>query len=395
MRRVLAVFVSVLLAGVGLAVSPAGGVAGFGDVSAGRFFTEPVQWMVDEEITTGTSFACFSPDDPVTRGQAAAFLWRMEGFPQGAPLHPFTDVVAPWQQVPVSWMADEGITTGTTSTTYAPDDTLTRGQMAALIHRAAGEPASAPPHPFVDVFAPWQQAPVSWMADEGITTGTTPTTFSPDDPVTRGQFAAFSWRWKGEPTVAVDGTSPLCGGRDDFDGGLEQGWSWASGDPALRSFTSMTGYLSITGTPGVTSQILLRDPATDDYEIETKMSYAPFADFQGAGLVVREDSENTVTLVRGFCDPCGGHGIYFDNFVDGGFDTEMVALPPSTDVVYLRIRHANGTYTASFSLDGSSWTDVATRDRLMADPKVGLESGRSVLAPVPTAHFDYFQETAV
>jgi len=75
------------------ASSPAGGVAGFGDVAVGRFYTAPVQWMVDNEITTGTSPTCFSPDDPVTRGQAAAFMWRMQGFPPPGAAHPFSDVV--------------------------------------------------------------------------------------------------------------------------------------------------------------------------------------------------------------------------------------------------------------------------------------------------------------
>ena len=127
-----------------LPASTAGGVAGFGDVASGRFYTAPVQWMVDNDITTGTSPTCFSPEDPVTRGQVAAFMWRMEGFPGGSPPHPFSDVVKDWQQEPVSWMADLGVTTGTSPTTYSPDDDLTRGQLAALLHRLAGSPPAPP-----------------------------------------------------------------------------------------------------------------------------------------------------------------------------------------------------------------------------------------------------------
>lgn len=193
--------------------SPASGVAGFGDVGASEFYTEAVQWMVDNDITTGTSATCFSPGDPVTRGQAAAFMWRMEGEPS-APAHSFSDVVASWQQGPVSWMAANGITTGTTASTYSPDDVLTRGQLAALLWRLAGNPA-APPHAFSDVTASWQQGPVSWMASTTpvITTGTSSTTFSPDDTVTRGQLATFFHRYKGEPAVTIDPahpTSPAC-----------------------------------------------------------------------------------------------------------------------------------------------------------------------------------------
>ena len=193
-------------------LSPAGGFAGFGDVPEESFYTEAVQWMVDNGITTGTSPECFSPNDAVTRGQAAAFMWRMEGRPAASP-HPFNDVNASWQQDPVSWMYEQGITTGTSPVTYSPNETLTRGQLAALLWRLEGEP-SAPSHPFNDVVASWQQGPVSWMASASpaITTGTSPSTFSPNDPVTRGQLATFFWRYKGKPAVIVDLTHPADAG---------------------------------------------------------------------------------------------------------------------------------------------------------------------------------------
>ncbi len=76
------------------ASTPASGVSGFGDVGAGRFYTAPVQWMVDEEVTTGVSPTCFAPDEYVTRGQAAAFMWRMEGEPGGSPHHGLLDIVS-------------------------------------------------------------------------------------------------------------------------------------------------------------------------------------------------------------------------------------------------------------------------------------------------------------
>ena len=204
-------FVAVALAMlVLLPAVPAGAVAGFGDVDGGAFYAEGVQWLVDSDLTTGTSPGCFSPDDPVTRGQAAAFLWRMEGRPVASP-HAFVDVVAGWQQEAVSWMAAEQITTGTTASTFAPEQVATRVQIAAFLHRLAGEPRGAR-HPFADVAAGWQQAPVAWMAETGITTGTTPSTFSPDDPVTRGQLAAFLHRYHGSPSVEVDPVGGVCGG---------------------------------------------------------------------------------------------------------------------------------------------------------------------------------------
>ena len=198
-------------------VSPVASVAGFGDVEDGRYFTAPVQWMVGDGITNGTSPSCFSPSVSVSRGQAAAFLWRMEGRPAAEP-HPFSDVDKEWQQDPVSWLFAEGITTGTSSSTFSPDRALTRGQFAALLYRFAGRPPVAEPHPFSDVDKGWQQDPVSWLFAEGITTGTSATEFSPGDPVTRGQMATFLYRYQGSPPVTVDASSPACGGPSPGDG---------------------------------------------------------------------------------------------------------------------------------------------------------------------------------
>ena len=397
MRRWIVALVVVALASVPTA--PAGGFAGFGDIALGRFFTKAVQWMVDNKYTTGTSPTCFSPDDPVTRGQAAAFLHRIAGEPVPGTVHPFTDVVAPWQLDPVSWMFEKGITTGKTPTTYGPDDPLTRGQMSALIWRNAGEPVPGSVHPFTDVVAPWQLDPVSWMFEKGITTGTSETEFSPDDPVTRGQFATFAYRWMGEPPVVIDAFTPLCSTSDDFDGGLELGWDWVSGDPSMRSFTSMPGYLSVTGPhggSGIGPQVLVRDPVADNFTIETKVGFAPVADFQAAGLTIRQDADNEVTISRGFCGTtlCVGDGIYFDNIAAGmtAFDFEAVAVPAGTGDVWLRLQKTNGTFNGSYSLDGINWTTLASRSRTMSDLRYGIFTGRSVNGTVPTADFDYFSE---
>lgn len=218
-RRTLAVclVVSMTITGVTSFSAPAAGVAGFGDVDSDKFFTAPVQWMVDNAITNGISPTCFAPDDPVTRGQAAAFMWRIEGFPAPGAAHVFGDVTAPWQQDPVSWMFNNGITAGTTATTYSPDDHLTRGQLAVLLNRLEGSPEAPPPIQFPDVVKAWQITPVGWMLQQGITTGTSSTTFSPDDTVTRGQLATFFYRYKGSPEVAIDSDSPGCSAHATFE----------------------------------------------------------------------------------------------------------------------------------------------------------------------------------
>ena len=96
----------------------------------------------------------------------------------------------------VAWLKAEGITTGTSATTFSPNDTVTRGQMAAFLFRLAGEPGGSPAHGFSDVPASaFYAEAVKWLKAEGITTGTSPTTFSPGDAVTRGQMAAFLYRY--------------------------------------------------------------------------------------------------------------------------------------------------------------------------------------------------------
>jgi hypothetical protein len=395
--RLSAVLMATLVAASLAAAPPAGAVAGFGDVDSDRFYTDAVQWMVDNDITTGTSPTCFSPDEPVTRGQAAAFLWRMEAFPAGAAPHPFDDVVAPWQQDPVSWMYAEGITTGTSPTTYSPDETLTRGQMAALLWRAAGEPP-ATPTTFPDVFKSWQILPVGWMEAEDITTGTSLTTFSPEDSVTRGQFATFAWRWKDEPPVVVDEYTPLCGGRDDFNN-IGIGWNWFFDDPAGFSFTALPGHLSLTGSPDSGGHWYLRTPVAADFEIETRVLFSPSGDFQAAGLSVEEGPLDKVNLIRAFCDPsngpaCVGDGIYLDN-IDPALplgNGPEIALPPGTGEVYLRLRNVGDTFTGWYSTDGASWTLVGSVNRNLSETLYGVWTGNSTMEPIPTARFDSFTE---
>jgi hypothetical protein len=177
----------------------------FFDVPVGRFYTDAVTWLASEDITTGTSPTTFSPDDPVTRAQMATFLWRYDGEPEPAsPDTPFTDVIAgTFYAEAVAWLAEAKITTGTSPTTYSPGDPVTRAQMATFLWRYSGEPEPLSlDSNFTDVIAgSFYEKAVAWLVEQKITTGTTPTTYSPEDPVTRAQMATFLWRLAGEPAV--------------------------------------------------------------------------------------------------------------------------------------------------------------------------------------------------
>ena len=195
--------------------SPAGAVAGYGDVGEGTWYTDAVQWSTDNGIADIAGF-CFGPDTPVSRGETAVWIYNMENQPDAGDPHSFSDVTDASQDDAISWMANTGITTGTSPTTFAPDENLKRAQAAAFLHRLAGEPA-APPHSFVDVVTAWQQGGVSWMAHTGITTGTSPTTFAPEDTLTRAHLVTFLYRYQDEPDVTLNTTTPDCDPTTDVD----------------------------------------------------------------------------------------------------------------------------------------------------------------------------------
>lgn len=181
---------------------------GFIDITTADYFYEPVLWMADEDITEGVAENEFGPDLEVTRAQFAAFVHRFAGEP--VPIEPngFNDVPdGAWFDAPVSWMKENGITTGTSPTTYSPGMSVTRGQLATFLYRLAGKPSVESSEQFDDV-PPGQYFTdaVAWMVTFGITNGTGPTTFSPHELVTRGQIAAFLYRLAGLPEAFAEGT---------------------------------------------------------------------------------------------------------------------------------------------------------------------------------------------
>lgn len=170
----------------------------FVDVPADAYYYDAVLWAVKEGITNGTSATTFSPDSPCTRAQMATFLWRAAGSPE--PVSKtciFTDVPADaYYAKAVQWAYEQKITVGTSATTFSPDETCTRAQMATFLCRVAdGEPVSDSVI-FNDVKADKYYAKsVQWAYEQKITVGTSATTFSPDDPCTRAQMVTFLYRY--------------------------------------------------------------------------------------------------------------------------------------------------------------------------------------------------------
>lgn len=171
----------------------------FVDVKEGAYYYDAVLWAVEQKITSGTSATTFSPDASCTRAQMVTFLWRAAGSPKVENgKNPFTDVKADaYYYDAVLWAVEKGVTSGTSSTTFSPDATVTRGQTVTFLYRNAGSPEVSGTMPFTDVEADAYYAKaVQWAVQQKITTGTSETTFSPMSDCTRGQIVTFLYRAK-------------------------------------------------------------------------------------------------------------------------------------------------------------------------------------------------------
>lgn len=167
----------------------------FTDISKNDYFYDAVLWAADKGITSGVTDTLFAPNSSCTRAQMVTFLWRANGSPVVDYAMNFTDVPADaYYADAVRWAVSKGITSGTSATTFAPDMTVTRAQTVTFLYRAAGTPAvSGGSFADVDANAYYADA-VAWAVSEGITSGTSATTFSPDAACTRGQIVTFMYR---------------------------------------------------------------------------------------------------------------------------------------------------------------------------------------------------------
>lgn len=171
----------------------------FADVATGSYYEEAVDWAVENGITQGTDDTHFSPDGICTRAQAVTFLWRTAGSPEPETrTMPFTDVpVGSYYYDAVLWAVENGITNGTSDTTFSPNMTCSRAQIVAFLWRSEKSPAAGTANPFADVKSTVYYADaVLWAVKEDITKGTTNITFSPDADCTRAQIVTFLWRCK-------------------------------------------------------------------------------------------------------------------------------------------------------------------------------------------------------
>ena len=170
----------------------------FTDIKVSDYYCDAVKWAVEQGITTGTTDTTFSPNEGCTRSQMVTFLWRAAGSPEPTgKTNPFTDVKTDaYYYKALLWAIENGITKGTTETTFSPDETCTRGQMATFLYRNAKSPAVTGSASFTDVeTGAYYSDAVAWAFRQGITKGASDTTFAPEATCTRGQMVTFLYRY--------------------------------------------------------------------------------------------------------------------------------------------------------------------------------------------------------
>ena len=171
----------------------------FTDVSAEAYYYEAVQWAAENGIAGGVSETLFGPNEPCTRAQMVAFLWRAAGSPEPTGESRFADVPpASYYAKALAWALEQKIAFGMTEETFAPDEPCTRAQSISFLYRALGQKMEKTVM-FADVpAASYYAEAVDWAAATGVTSGVTAEQFAPDALCTRGQIVSFLYRAQAE-----------------------------------------------------------------------------------------------------------------------------------------------------------------------------------------------------
>ena len=167
----------------------------FADVSAEEYYYEAVKWASENGVTGGIGENLFGANLPCTRAQIVTFLWRAAGSPEPKGMSGFVDVSADaYYAKAVAWAVEEGIVSGTSATTFSPDAVCTRAQSVAFLYRAFGEKVNKAAG-FSDVSADAYYADaVAWAVGNGVASGIGGGLFAPDQDCARGQIVAFLYR---------------------------------------------------------------------------------------------------------------------------------------------------------------------------------------------------------
>ena len=186
--------------------------------------------------------------------------------------------------------------------------------------------------------------------------------------------------------------------RDEFTSTLGAGWQWRNEDPNHWTLSAVPGALQIHVEGGQVSDdtirnLLLRQAPAGNFQIETKVTFSPTADFQFAGLIVYEAPQNLIQAGHAFCDlpdVCVGQGLYVDYYNRGNFVTPNFAAAYTDRDVFLRLGRQGDTYTFQSSPDGNEWILRGGTVSTMTPRQIGLVAGQNTVELTP-ALFEYFE----
>lgn len=165
----------------------------FTDVPSTAYYYEPVKWAVENGVTSGTTATTFSPNNTCTNAHILTFMWRAAGSPESAGKSPFTNLTGQeYYAKAAAWAYEKGMISGTT---FDASKACTRAMTMEYFWKQAGSPETAISDKFTDVAASTSYAQaVAWAVANGVTAGTSDSTFSPDNTCTRGQIVTFLYR---------------------------------------------------------------------------------------------------------------------------------------------------------------------------------------------------------
>lgn len=351
----------------------------FTDVPADAYYAKAVEWAVGKGITSGTSATTFSPQNICNRGQMVTFLWRVSGSPAPAQSHcPFTDVSpnAYYFNV-VMWAVENNITSGTSSTTFSPNNPVNRGQAVTFLYRTAGSPAVKNSVPFRDVRADDYFADaVVWAAEQNITAGTSATTFGPSDNCTRAQTVTFLYRFSADTPSSMK----------LYDDGEMKYWLYTPAE--TQGNMPLIVYLHGTTGKGDDPELLLNIEEFPKYLAEGALGEAPAYVLIPQLSASKRDwvtaKETVVSLIRKVAadHPIDNSNISLTGFSMGGADVWNIAA--SYPGLFRCIAPCSGgarftESTLSALSNMKIWTFVGTAD--------------TVVKPQPT--IDFMEELAL
>lgn len=171
---------------------------GFSDVAADAWYGEAVMYCRDNGLMNGTSQTTFTPDATMTRAQLCAVFYRMAGSPEVSGADAFADTPAgAWYEDAILWAGQNGIMSGYTAASFGPNDPVTRAQIAAILWRYAGQPDSDAAENYTDETSipSWADTAVDWAQASGTITGMADGSFQPNGRATRAQVAVILMRY--------------------------------------------------------------------------------------------------------------------------------------------------------------------------------------------------------